>query len=244
MRDAFIADLKQQYGDRLVSVIEHQDEAHPHVHFYVVPKSGDDFDAVHPGYKARRESRAAAKAGKLELTPTPKGKKKRKAGYAIGAAFRTAMQHWQIGIFERVCKQFGFERLGPVRKRLDRDEYFRRQRETKITEKEAQTEELLRAAKEDAKKNAIALQNREAINQKLQMERAKANKTLETLKATPEHVALQRAATAEKALAAMRETLEAETKARLKVEKELGALERRIHKASRSKKMTPTFKPG
>ncbi len=82
LRDAFIADLKEQHGERLVSVIEHYDEPHPHIHYYLVPRIGEEFGVVHPGYLARKEAKAAAKTGQLKPPPTPEGKKKRGVGYA------------------------------------------------------------------------------------------------------------------------------------------------------------------
>ena len=39
-REATVAWLRQQYGERLRSVVEHTDEAHPHLHFYAVPLPG------------------------------------------------------------------------------------------------------------------------------------------------------------------------------------------------------------
>ena len=50
--------LKTKYGDNLKSVVEHTDEAYPHLHFYVVPKLGDRFDSVHDGYRAANEAKA------------------------------------------------------------------------------------------------------------------------------------------------------------------------------------------
>ena len=39
-REATVAWLREQYGERLRSVVEHTDEAHPHLHFYAVPLPG------------------------------------------------------------------------------------------------------------------------------------------------------------------------------------------------------------
>lgn len=33
--------LKEKYGDKLKSVVEHTDEAHPHFHFYVLQDQGE-----------------------------------------------------------------------------------------------------------------------------------------------------------------------------------------------------------
>ena len=44
-REATVAWLRQQYGERLRSVVEHTDEAHPHLHFYAVPLPGSGSSA-------------------------------------------------------------------------------------------------------------------------------------------------------------------------------------------------------
>jgi hypothetical protein len=41
--------LKKKYGENLRCVIEHQDESHPHIHFYAVAKNGQSFDDLHEG---------------------------------------------------------------------------------------------------------------------------------------------------------------------------------------------------
>ena len=53
-KEASVRWLKGKYGDNLVSVIEHQDEAHPHLHFYAVPA---------PGQGRSRHGQARRRAG-------------------------------------------------------------------------------------------------------------------------------------------------------------------------------------
>jgi len=103
--EAFKADtvkyLKQKYGKRLKSVIEHVDEEHPHMHFYVVPEPGERFDLIHDGRKA------------AELLKTsPKGKQNR--------AYKDAMRVFQDDFSEKVASLHGLARLGPARRRLTR----------------------------------------------------------------------------------------------------------------------------
>lgn len=105
-RDAAINDLKKRYGDRLKSVIEHTDEEHPHIHFYLVPKAGERFDSVHDGYRAANEAKAA-KAKKGEQN----------------TAYRTAMKEWQDSLYKSFGLPFGLARLGPKRRRLTRKEW-------------------------------------------------------------------------------------------------------------------------
>jgi hypothetical protein len=163
MRDAFIEDLRTQHGDRLKSVVEHIDEAHPHVHFYLVPKLGEDFGRVHPGYRQRQAARSAAKQGSLDLIPTPSGKKPRGIGYAVGAAFRNAMREWQDGISERVCKRFGLERLGPRRKRQTRYEHKLAQKEASAAAAQARADAKEKANEEAARRIAADREQHNAV---------------------------------------------------------------------------------
>lgn len=106
-REAAIEELKQKYGARLVSVIEHTDEAHPHLHFYAVPLQGESFDVLHPGRKAAAEiARQGAKKG------------------AQNGAYIDAMREYQDSFYRAVAGDFGLARLGPARRRLKRDEWL------------------------------------------------------------------------------------------------------------------------
>lgn len=98
-RDHAIEQLKQKHGDRLVSAVEHLDEAHPHLHFYLVPLVGESFGAVHDGYAASRAARAAP-------------------GNKIRDAFQSAMRLWQDWVQEKIGLKFGLARIGPRRQRL------------------------------------------------------------------------------------------------------------------------------
>lgn len=102
--------LKSEYGDNLVSVIEHQDEQHPHIHFYAVPKPGQSFNNLHQG-------RAAAAEAKR------KGETKAAQQYA----HNNAMRDWQDRLYQAVGREFGLARLGPKRQRLTRAEWVAQQ---------------------------------------------------------------------------------------------------------------------
>ena len=105
-REASVRWLKSQYGERLLSVVEHTDEAHPHLHFYAVPRAGESFDVLHRGRSA-----AAKKASE--------GAKKG----AQNAAYREAMREWQDEFSNAVALDFGLARLGPKRRRLTRGQW-------------------------------------------------------------------------------------------------------------------------
>lgn len=100
-RDNAVAVLQEKHGDRLRCVIEHLDEKHPHLHFYLVPRPVEDFGVVHDGYRASREARKAP-------------------GNKIRMAYNDAMSKWQDWIQENIAAKFALARLGPGRVRLSR----------------------------------------------------------------------------------------------------------------------------
>ncbi len=102
-RDAMIEYLRERYGERMRSVVEHTDEAHRHCHFYLVPLPGEDFGAVHEGVAARRMVAA-------------QGKKKGQQN----AAYNVAMRSWQDDLW-KVGQRYGLARIGPRRRRLTRE---------------------------------------------------------------------------------------------------------------------------
>ena len=95
--------LREKYGDRLKSVVSHDDEAHPHLHFYVLPRVGERFEDVHDGFKAAKN---AGRGGKL------KGEQNK--------AYIDAMCAFQDEFSAKVAMRFGLARLGPRKRRLSR----------------------------------------------------------------------------------------------------------------------------
>lgn len=110
-----VAWLRSEYGDKLVSVVRHEDESHYHLHAYVLP---DDTAmraaALHPGQTAKA---AVMAAGPLDGEDT---KTLNKRG---DAAYRQAMRQWQDSYHETVAIACGLTRLGPQRRRLTRAEW-------------------------------------------------------------------------------------------------------------------------
>lgn len=98
--------LLKKYGNCLKSVIEHTDESHPHLHFYVIPEHGQKFDTVHQG---RTASAKAKENGEL------KGEQNR--------AYKAAMREFQDEFYSAVGMQNGFTRIGPAKRRLTREEW-------------------------------------------------------------------------------------------------------------------------
>lgn len=98
--------LKQKYGDRLKSVAVHDDEAHPHLHFSVVPRIGERFDDIHDGYKASKQAKQ-------------EGRKKGEQNLAYIEAMRAVQDDFS----NRVAMSHGLTRIGPGRRRLTRDQW-------------------------------------------------------------------------------------------------------------------------
>lgn len=98
--------LKDKYGDRLETVIEHTDEANPHCHFYVIPRPGERFDSIHDGHFAERKAKENGKNRKEQ-----------------NVAYRAAMREFQNGYFDDVGSPNGLVRLGPGKRRLTRAQW-------------------------------------------------------------------------------------------------------------------------
>jgi hypothetical protein len=96
--------LQEKYGDRLKSVVEHQDEAYKHFHFYVIPRPGEKLEDIHEGIKARNDSRRLGEK---------MGTQNRK--------YREAMKGLQDAYSIKVSARNGLTRIGPSRRRLSRD---------------------------------------------------------------------------------------------------------------------------
>ena len=113
-REAVVHELRQQYGERLLSVVEHLDEEHPHLHFYAVPLDGERFEVLHPGRMAAMKK---AQEGAV------KGDQNR--------AFKSAMSKYQDDFSNAVAARFGLARLGPGRRRLTRAQWQAEQAQAK-----------------------------------------------------------------------------------------------------------------
>ena len=98
--------LKEKYGDRLKSVVVHNDEAHPHLHFSVVPNIGEKFEDIHDGFKASKQAKA-------------EGKKKGEQNFS----YISAMRSYQDEFSKKVAMSHGLTRIGPGRRRLTRAQW-------------------------------------------------------------------------------------------------------------------------
>ncbi len=110
-----VAYLQDKYGGQLISVILHEDESHPHIHFICVPKQSNDFrlhiKTIHEPIRAREE--------------TAGGRKLKYEAYK--SAFRKLQDEYYYG----VASKFGFLRDGARKLRLTRSEYIKRKESAK-----------------------------------------------------------------------------------------------------------------
>ena len=96
--------LQTEFGGHLRSVVEHTDEAHPHLHFYVVNPDGGNVKNLHPGFRAAKGAQ------------TPQEQR---------LAYNTAMRAFQDRFWEHVAGPSGLARLGPGRQRMSRAQWTR-----------------------------------------------------------------------------------------------------------------------
>ena len=104
--------LQNEYGNALLCVIAHLDEAHPHLHFYAVAKDGQRFDSIHEGYRA--QNGLTGERGNRELSKNEKADIRARGKFAYAAA----MRKWQDRLQEDVGKYYGLARIGPRRRRI------------------------------------------------------------------------------------------------------------------------------
>ncbi len=151
--EAVIEWLKEKYGDRLKSVVAHDDEAHPHLHFYVIPEVGERLEDIHEGFKASKEAKAQ---GKL------KGEQNQ--------AYKAAMRAWQDDFSNTVAMRFGLTRLGPGRRRLTRKQWVLEQKQAQFfADAKARAKQGYKQGYEEGKAKGYRHAKREALAEGLQV---------------------------------------------------------------------------
>lgn len=162
-----VAWLRSQYGDKLLSVIRHEDESHYHLHAYILPNDpAVRANGLHPGQCAKAAIMAAGVAEGEDI------KALNKRG---DQAYRAAMRTWQDSYHETVAIPCGLTRLGPQRRRLTRAEWQAEQTQAKALrttierarEVKRKGESMIASTKEDAARIAeeVAAAKAEAARQ-------------------------------------------------------------------------------
>ena len=136
--------LRRKYGNNLMSVVPHLDEAHPHLHYFVVPSLDDgvfNISEVHDGIRARNECCG---------------------GYSKKArAYKSAMREFQDSFYDAVGSKLGLSRLGPRVQRLTRKEWKSQQKQAQVFLQ--QRRELNRQQQQIANDEAVMVNEKQAI---------------------------------------------------------------------------------
>ncbi|WP_158965795.1 plasmid recombination protein [Chachezhania sediminis] len=116
--------LSEMYGDQLVSAVEHTDEAHPHLHAFILPLHDPACSArdLNPAWQAKTKAEAAAREG---------GQSDREAVKLGNAAYRAKAREVQDDCHKRVGVPCGLTRTGPARERLSRQQWRARKAEAR-----------------------------------------------------------------------------------------------------------------
>lgn len=107
--------VRERYGDQLRIVVAHDDEDHPHLHFWLLPDDPDaDATKLHPGKLVKRQVEAELKAQGIEP---------RIAVKAGNEALKVEMRAWVDDYHADVGVPLGMTRDGPKRRRLTRAQW-------------------------------------------------------------------------------------------------------------------------
>lgn len=116
--------LKEMFGDRLVSVVEHVDEKYPHIHAFILPLGDASCSARHlnPAWQVKEEAEALARES---------GKPSKEAVKFGNRAYRARGRELQDEYFTEVGLPAGLTRLGPKRERLSREQWKQRKEQAR-----------------------------------------------------------------------------------------------------------------
>jgi hypothetical protein len=152
--------LQKKYGKDLRVVLRHEDEAHPHIHFFVCSSERVNAKELHEGHVA-----SAHLKGKDALSKE------------ATQLYNDAMRDFQSAFYAEVGHTAGLLRDGPKRKRMDRSTYKALQREARERvaldkQSELARSELLNTASIEAQK---AAEIRREHERQMAIERAELN---------------------------------------------------------------------
>ncbi|MBD0864697.1 MAG: hypothetical protein GDA36_03350 [Rhodobacteraceae bacterium] len=116
--------LKSLFGDRLVSVIEHWDEQHPHIHAYILPLDDPSCSArrLNPAWQSKEEAMEKARAA---------GNNDKAALKLGNAAYRATAREMQDDYYENVSIPSSLTRTEPKRERLSRGQWKARKEQAR-----------------------------------------------------------------------------------------------------------------
>lgn len=138
--------LREKYGDNLRCVLRHDDEAHPHIHFYVCDRERVNAKELHDGYAAAAHLPMSKESNRVH---------------------NDAMRDFQSDYYAKVGHAAGLLRDGPKRLRETRIVY-------KAREREALERVALDSASENARVHLLdgaSLEAKTAVELRRQVER-------------------------------------------------------------------------
>lgn len=148
--------MRDRYGDQLRVVLAHDDEAHPHLHFWMLPNDPDArADTLHPGKVAKHLAEGVERAA---------GASDREAVKAGNEALKEAMRGVLDDYWREVGQPVGMTRDGPKRQRLTRAEWQARKADA------TRVGETLRRARDAEAVVSAAEAKAEAIQQEARLE--------------------------------------------------------------------------
>ncbi len=141
--------LRETWGDNLVSVVRHIDEAHAHVHAYVLPSDGEMRGRrLHPGFVAKENAKISA---------TSNGADAKTANRLGDEAYCAEMRAMQDQFWRSVGIPCGLARLGPARRRLSRAEWHTEKAGVAAAAVALQVAEIARAEADTARQDAAVV---------------------------------------------------------------------------------------
>jgi len=151
-----------QRGLRVMSIVEHLDEAHPHIHVLSIPSDDPRMDAKqsHPGYAAKFKAEQSGATAK-----------------EVNKAYKDAMRDWQTQYETDISVLHGLNRLGPQKRRLTRAAWKAEQEEAKRI---AERLKIAEATELEAQRR-LAIANRDITLAKKEKAEATANKAATAL---------------------------------------------------------------
>lgn len=203
-RDDVIAYQLKKFGPkRMVGVVEHLDEAHQHIHVYLVPFDDEPFGTVHPGIAAGIRARALK-------------------GNHARIAYIDAMVKWQDELWRETGRPHGLLRFGEQRARLSRVKFTEQAKTSKAVADAKIADEKAAGDAKAAEERAIIRRKNLAAKERIFQTRAAAlADAAKHLKTLEERFAEASAGTVTKKLAASELALVAANKRNLVLETQL-----------------------
>ena len=152
-RDSTLRFMQERYGDQLVSVLEHKDEEHGHVHA-IVANDGKPIKPSHAGFSAMQKAAAEGEPKKMQ-----------------SIAYQEGCRALQDVFFDQVASKVGLARLGPKKRRLTRREWHAEQQANAAIAKAHASAQAAQKRVETA--TAVVRENYKENDQKARQLRAK-----------------------------------------------------------------------